>query len=153
MLSLLVFHTRYRNSHKFLIDLLTIHMIQYSSGYDARFPRKRSWFDSQLGNNIYFCCCCFLFAFVVFILIFFLFLSSTVLTIRQLLHLGKKSHKALDILYLVQKFSLLSVAWFTGAQLIIFFCFRFSVVLVDRPGISIRHAAHCVCRVLVFASS
>ena len=23
----------------------------------------------------------------------------------------------------------------------------------DRPGISIRHVAHCVCRVLVFASS
>ena len=37
---------------------------------------------------------------------------------------------------------LLSVAWSTGAQLIIFFCF--SVVLFDRPGISIRHAAHCV---------
>ena len=46
-----------------------------------------------------------------------------------------------------------SVAWSTGAQLIIFFCFRFSVVLFDRPGISIRYAAHCVCRVLVFASS
>ena len=46
-----------------------------------------------------------------------------------------------------------SVAWSTGAQLIIFFCFRFSVVLFDRPGISIRHAAHCVCRVPVFASS
>ena len=46
-----------------------------------------------------------------------------------------------------------SVAWSTGAQLIIFFCFRFSVVLFDRPGISIRHAAHCICRVLVFASS
>ena len=46
-----------------------------------------------------------------------------------------------------------SVAWSTGAQLIIFFYFRFSVVLFDRPGISIRHAAHCVCRVLVFASS
>ena len=46
-----------------------------------------------------------------------------------------------------------SVAWSTGAQLIIFFCFRFSVVLFDRPGISIRLAAHCVCRVLVFASS
>ena len=46
-----------------------------------------------------------------------------------------------------------SVAWSTGAQLIIFFCFRFSVVLFDRPGISIRHAARCVCRVLVFASS
>ena len=30
----------------------------------------------------------------------------------------------------------LSVAWSTGAQLIIFFCFRFSVVLFDRPGIS-----------------
>ena len=48
---------------------------------------------------------------------------------------------------------LLSVAWSTGAQLIIFFCLRFSVVLFDRPGISIRHAAHCICRVLVFASS
>ena len=45
-----------------------------------------------------------------------------------------------------------SVAWSTGAQLIIF-CFRFSVVLFDRPGISIRHAAHCICRVIVFASS
>ena len=54
MLSLLASHTRYRNSHNYLIDLLTIHMIQYSSGYDARFPRKRSWFESQLGNNIYF---------------------------------------------------------------------------------------------------
>ena len=42
---------------------------------------------------------------------------------------------------------------YNGAQLIIFFCFRFSVVLFDRPGISIRLAAHCVCRVLVFASS
>ena len=28
----------------------------------------------------------------------------------------------------------------------------FSVVLFDRPGISIRHAAHRICRVLVFAS-
>ena len=46
-----------------------------------------------------------------------------------------------------------SVAWSTEAQLIIFFCSRFSVVLFDRPGISIRHAAHCICRVLVFASS
>ena len=45
-----------------------------------------------------------------------------------------------------------SVAWSTGAQLIIFFCFRFSVVLFDRPGISIRHETHCICRVLVFAS-
>ena len=32
-------------------------------------------------------------------------------------------------------------------------CFRFSVVLFDKPGISIRHAAHFICRVLVFASS
>ena len=47
---------------------------------------------------------------------------------------------------------LLSVAWSTGAQLI-FSCFRFSVGLFDRPGISIRHATHCICRVLVFASS
>ena len=49
--------------------------------------------------------------------------------------------------------ALSSVAWSTGAQLIIFFCFGYSVVLFDRPGISIRHAAHCICRVLVFASS
>ena len=33
-------------------------------------PRKRSWFESQLGNNIFFCC--FLFVFVVFVVIFFL---------------------------------------------------------------------------------
>ena len=46
-----------------------------------------------------------------------------------------------------------SVAWSIGAQLIIFFCFRFSVVLFDRQGISIRNAKHCICRVLVFASS
>ena len=46
-----------------------------------------------------------------------------------------------------------SVACSTGAQLIIFFCIRFSVMLLDRPGISIRHAAHCICRFLVFASS
>ena len=46
-----------------------------------------------------------------------------------------------------------SVAWSTGAQLIIFFCFRFSVVMFDRPGFSIRHATHCICRVLVFPSS
>ena len=30
---------------------------------------------------------------------------------------------------------------------------QISVVLFVRPGISIRHAAHCICRVLVFASS
>ena len=73
MLSLLVTHTMNRNLHRYLIDLFPRHMIQYSSGYDLRFPHKRSWFESQLGNNIYFCCCCFLFAFVVFILIFFPF--------------------------------------------------------------------------------
>ena len=68
MLSLLVSHMRYRNSHRYLIHLLTSHMIQYSSGYDLRFPRKRSWFESQPGNNIYFllllfsvCICCFYF--------------------------------------------------------------------------------------------
>ena len=68
MLSLLVTHTMDRNSHKYLIDLLPSHIIQYSSGYDLRFPRKRSWFESQLGNNIYFllllfsvCVCCFYF--------------------------------------------------------------------------------------------
>ena len=41
MLSLLVSHTMYRNLHRYFIDLLTSHMIQYFSGYDSRFPRKR----------------------------------------------------------------------------------------------------------------
>ena len=38
-----------------------------------------------------------------------------------------------------------SVVWSTGAQLMIFFCFRFSVVLFDRSGISISHATRCIC--------
>ena len=38
-----------------------------------------------------------------------------------------------------------SVAWSTGAQLIILFCFRFQVVLFHRPGISICYATHCIC--------
>ena len=38
-----------------------------------------------------------------------------------------------------------SVAWSTGAQLMVFFCFRFPVVLFDRPGISICHATRCIC--------
>ena len=77
MLSLLVTHTMNRNSHKYLIDLLTSHMIQYSSGYDIRFPRKRSWFESQLCNNIYFllllfpvCVCCSYFDIFSFFFIF-----------------------------------------------------------------------------------
>ena len=52
MLSLLVSHTMYRNLHKYFIDLLTNHMIQYSSGYESRFPRKRPWFESQFCNTI-----------------------------------------------------------------------------------------------------
>ena len=76
MLSLLVTHTMNRNSHKYLIDLLISHMIQYSSGYDLRFPRKRSWSESQLGNNIYFLLlfsvCVFCFYFDIFF-IFFIF--------------------------------------------------------------------------------
>ena len=39
----------------------------------------------------------------------------------------------------------LSVSWSNGAQLMIFFCFRFPVVLFDRPGISICHATRCIC--------
>ena len=46
-----------------------------------------------------------------------------------------------------------SVAWSTGTQMMIFFCFIFPVVLFDRPGISICNATRCICRVLVFASS
>ena len=68
MLSLLVSQTMHRNLHKYFIDLLTSYMIQYSSGYDIRFPLKRLWLESQLGNNILFifllllfavCFCCF----------------------------------------------------------------------------------------------
>ena len=33
-----------------------------------------------------------------------------------------------------------SVAWSTGDQLTIFFCFKFSVLLFDRPGIFICNA-------------
>ena len=36
--------------------------------------------------------------------------------------------------------ALLSVAWSTGAQLMIFFCFGFPVVLFGSPGISNCHA-------------
>ena len=76
MLSLLVTHTMNRNSHKYLIDLLTSHMIQYSSGPVAMIF---AFHASDGGSNLslviifIFCCCCFLFAFVVFILIFFFF--------------------------------------------------------------------------------
>ena len=37
-----------------------------------------------------------------------------------------------------------SVAWSTGAQLMIFVCFRFPVVLFDRQGISICQATRCI---------
>ena len=60
-------------------------------------------------------------------------------------------HALPNILWLGPELS--SVAWSDGAQLIFSFCFRFSVVLFDRQGISIRNATHCICRVLVFASS
>ena len=38
-----------------------------------------------------------------------------------------------------------SVVWSTRAQLMIFFSFRFPVVLFDRPGISSCHATRCIC--------
>ena len=38
-----------------------------------------------------------------------------------------------------------SVAWSTGAQLMIFFCFRFPGVLFGRPGISICNTIRCIC--------
>ena len=66
-----------RNLHKYFIDLETSHMIQQSSGYDPCFPRKLSWFESQLCNNILFyfyfifCFCCFYFdLFYLFLFIF-----------------------------------------------------------------------------------
>ena len=80
--------------------------------------------------------------------------------LKSLLHQGLSEPEFYgDLVYKFKKirgmtdFSDQFVAWSTGAQLIIFFCFRFSVVLFDRPGISIRHAAHCICLVLVFDSS
>ena len=98
----------YRNLHKYFIDLLTSHMIQYSSGYDSRFPRNRSWFESQLRNTIlYFVVVVFLFAFVVFILIFYCFLvffnridNPPISAFRY------KITKDSRYLYCVQKFSL-----------------------------------------------
>ena len=44
-------------------------------------------------------------------------------------------------------------AWSIEAQLIIFFGFRFPVVLFGRLGISICHTTRCICRVLIFSSS
>ena len=41
--------------------------------------------------------------------------------------------------------ALSSVVWSTGAQLMIFFCFRFPVVLFGRPGVFICHATLCIC--------
>ena len=42
-----------------------------------------------------------------------------------------------------------SVAWSTGAQLMIFFCFRSPAVLFDRPGNSICHATRCISSLLL----
>ena len=46
-----------------------------------------------------------------------------------------------------------SVAWPIGIQLVILFCFRFSVVLSDFPVFSSCQATQWICRVLVFESS
>ena len=37
------------------------------------------------------------------------------------------------------------VAWSTGAQLMIFFCFRFPVEFLGRPGNTICHTTRCIC--------
>ena len=47
--------------------------------------------------------------------------------------------------------SISSVAISTGAQLMILFCFRFTVVLFGSPGISTCHATRCVWWNRVFA--
>ena len=57
-------------------------------------------------NYIFFVVVVFCLLFVVFILIFFSVLSLTASTIRQLLHFGIESQKAVDSLYCVQKFSI-----------------------------------------------
>ena len=71
------------------------------------FHASDSGWNPSLATIFYFYFLLF-FAFVVFILIFFFlsFLSLTASTIRQLLHLGIKSQKAVNILYCLQKFSL-----------------------------------------------
>ena len=51
----------------------------------------------------------------------------------------------LKLFILVGIRALYSVAWSTGAQLMIFFCFRFPVVLFCSPGICNCHATHCIC--------
>ena len=41
------------NLHRYFIDLFISHMIQYSSDYDPRYPRKQSWFESKLVTCIF----------------------------------------------------------------------------------------------------
>ena len=43
----------------------------------------------------------------------------------------------------------MSVAVSTGVQLAILFYFRFSSMLLEFPGMSSCHAAHCICRVFM----
>ena len=73
----------YRNLHKYFIDLLTSHMIEYSSSYDSHLPRKRSWFESQLRNtNLYYFlvvfCLLLLFLFFFFLFFFFFFIFNPI---------------------------------------------------------------------------
>ena len=56
-----------------------------------------------------------------------------------------RASDCLKLFILVRIGALSSVALSTVAQLMIFFCFRFSVVLFGRPGISICHATRCIC--------
>ena len=47
-------------------------------------------------------------------------------------------------LFIIATF-LSSVAWYIGAQLMIFVCFRFQLVLFGSPGISNCHSIRCIC--------
>ena len=102
LLSPLVSHTKYRNLHKYFIDLLTRHMILYYSGYDSRFTLKRSWFECQL---VFFFCSCFLFAFYCFWSCSLLSLTESIA--QHLPHLSIKSQRTVDLLlYCIAKFNL-----------------------------------------------
>ena len=105
LLSPLVSHTKYRNLHKYFIDLLTRHMILYYSGYDSRFTLKRSWFECQLVIFFFFFCSCFLFAFYCFWSCSFLSLTESIA--QHLPHLSIKSQRTVDLLlYCIAKFNL-----------------------------------------------
>ena len=91
LLSPLVSHTKYRNLHKYFIDLLTMILALHSS-------------DRGSNASLSFFVVCFLFAFYCFWSCSFLSLTES---IKHLPHLSLKSQRTVDLLlYCIAKFNL-----------------------------------------------